>query len=145
MPPRAAFTITAEGLHSASCSAPIRPAVSGRLRQVDRDEVGLGHELVERHQPDPQLAPRGRHLHERVVRDDGHTEGAQPLRHQHPDLAEADDAQGLLEQLDAGVLAALPLAAAQGGARRRDVASGGQQQADGELGGADDVRGAGSD
>ena len=36
----------------------------------------------------------------------------QPLGDEHADPAEADDADGLLVELDAGVLAALPLAAA---------------------------------
>ena len=45
-----------------------------------------------------------------VVGDDVHAEGGQPLRDQHADPAEADDADGLLVELDAGVLAALPLA-----------------------------------
>ena len=44
-------------------------------------------------------------------------------------------------QLDAGVLAALPLAVLQRGVGLRDVARGGDQQAAGELGGGDDVGG----
>ena len=65
----------------------------------------------------------------------------EPLGDQDADPAEADDADGLLVELDAGVLRPLPLAVAQRGVRRADVAGGGEQQGDGELGGADDVGG----
>ena len=47
----------------------------------------------------------------------------------------------LLVELDAGVLAALPLTPAQGCVRGGDVSRSGEQQADRELGGADDVGG----
>ena len=76
-----------------------------------------------------------------VVGDDLHAEGGHPLGDQHADAAEADDAEGLLAQLDAGVLAALPLAVLERGVGRRDVAGGGDEQAAGELGGGDDVGG----
>ena len=56
------------------------------------------------------------------------------------DPAQADDAGGLLVELDAGVLAALPLPLLEGGVGRRDVPGRRQQQPDRELGGADDVR-----
>ena len=54
---------------------------------------------------------------------------AQPLRDEHADPAEADDADGLLVELDAGVLASASTrrscsAALAGG----DVAGGGEQQ-----------------
>ena len=110
------------------------------LRQVHRHEVRLGDELLERHQPHPHLRrPTG--LHVGVVGDHAHPEGAQPLRDQHADAAEPDDADGLLVELDAGVLAALPLAVAAAPAGRADVPGGGEHQRDGQLGGGDDVRG----
>ena len=110
------------------------------LRQVHGDEVADRQQLVEGGEPDAHLrGPAG--LHVRVVGDHVHAEGGQPLRDQDADLAEADDADGLLEQLDAGVLAALPLAVLQRQVGGRDAARGGQQQRDGELGGADDVGG----
>ena len=86
-----------------------------RLGQVHGDEVRLRHQLVETHHPHPHLrgAPG---LHVRVVGDHVHAEGGQPLRDEHADAAEPDDADGLLVQLDAGVAAALPLR--PGSARR---------------------------
>ena len=101
-------------------------------------------QLVEREQLDAHLrGPRG--LHVGVVGDDLHAEGRHPLGDQHADPAEADHAEGLLGQLDAGVLGALPLAALERGVGRRDVARGGDQQTAGELGGGDDVGGRGVD
>ena len=70
-----------------------------------------------------------------------HAERRQPLRDEHADPAEADDADGLLVQLDAGVLRPLPLAVLQRGVGRADVPGGGEHQRDGELGGGDDVGG----
>ena len=78
-------------------------------------------------------------LHVRVVGDEPYAEGGQPLRDEHADPAETDDADDLVGQLDAGVLRALPLAGLQRGVRRGDVARAREQQADGVLGGADDV------
>src|SRR6201999_1541116 len=80
-----------------------------------------------------------------VVGDDLHTERGHALRDQRADAAEADDAEGLLGELDARVLAALPLAVLQRGVGLRDVACGRQQQTAGQLGGGDDVRGGGVD
>ena len=76
-----------------------------------------------------------------VVGEDLHAEALEPLGDERADPAEADDADLLVEQLDAAVLAALPRAALEGLVGRRDVAGGGQQQADGELGGGGDVGG----
>ena len=70
---------------------------------------------------DADLRGAGR-LHVGVVGDDLHAEGAQPLRDEDADPAEADDADDLLGELDAGVLAALPLAVLQRGVGLRDVA-----------------------
>ena len=87
----------------------------GRLGQVDADEVGLGEQGVEVDQTDAHLrGPAG--LHVGVVGDHVHAERREPLGDQDADPAEPDDADGLLVELDAGVLRALPLAVAQ---RRR--------------------------
>ena len=144
MPPRAALTSTRLGFARASCSAPISPTVSAVLRQVDADEVGLVEQLLEAHHAHTHLrGPAG--LDVGVVGDHAHSEGAQPLRDEHPDPAEPDDAHGLLVELDPGVARTLPLAVAQGGVRRADVASRGEHERHRELRGADDVGGRGVD
>ena len=61
-----------------------------------------------------------------------------PLGDEDPDPAESDDADGLLEQLDAGVARPLPLVL-QRAVRGRHVPRGGEHQGDRELGGGDDV------
>ena len=62
------------------------------LRQVDREEVGLADDLVEREQLDAHLAGSvGRH--ERVVGDESHRERLGPVGDQLADPAEADDAR----------------------------------------------------
>ena len=111
-----------------------------RLGQVDAHEVGLGEQGVEVDEADAHLRGAAG-LHVGVVGDDLHAEGAEALGDQDADAAEADDADGLLVELDAGVLRALPLAAAERGVGRADVAGRGEHQGDGELGGADDVGG----
>ena len=110
------------------------------LGQVHRHEVGLGEEGVEVDEPDAHLGGAAG-LHVRVVRDDLHAERREPLRDQHADATETDDADGLLVELDAGVLRPLPLAVLQRRVRGRDVAGGREHQRDGELGGGDDVGG----
>ncbi len=69
------------------------------LRQVDREEVGLGHRLIQRQQLDAHLSRLvGRH--ERVVRHDMHAECPRPVGDQLADATEADDRQRLVGQLD---------------------------------------------
>ena len=114
------------------------------LRQVHRHEVGLLDELLEGHQAHAHLGGTAG-LHVGVVGDDPHPEGAQPLRDEHADAAEADDADGLLVELDAGVPAALPLAVLQRLAGRADVAGRREHEGDRELGRGDDVGGRGVD
>ena len=104
------------------------------------DEVGLAHELVEGHEAHADLRCPSR-LHIGVVGDEGHAEGRESLGDEHADAAEADDADGLLGELHAVVLRALPLTVLEGEVRRHDVACGGEQQGDGELGRAHDVGG----
>src|SRR5699024_8630843 len=71
--------------------------------------------------------------------------GAQALGDQLADPAEADDADGLLQQLDAGELLALPATGLDGGVGPAQVAQRGEDQRDRELRGGDDVRGGGVD
>ena len=112
----------------------------GRLRHVDRDEVALLEQLVEREQLHAELlGARARDVG--VVGDDAHVERLQARGDERADAAEADDADGLLEQLGAGVRAALPLPAGERRVRGRDVAGEAQDVADGQLGGRDDVGG----
>ena len=112
----------------------------GGLGQVDGDEVALGEQLVEGDQAGAEHAG-ALHRDVGVVGEDLDAEALEPLGDELADAAEADDADLLLEQLDAAVLAALPGAVLQGLVGRRDVAGAGEQQADGELGGAGDVGG----
>src|SRR5450631_546067 len=80
----------------------------GRLRQVDRDDVGFAQQLFKGDEPDAVL--RGAcWLHVGVVGNEVRAESGQALRHQLANLAQADDADGLVENLDAGELRALPL------------------------------------
>ena len=111
MPPRAALTRTSVGLALASCSAPIRPTVSGVLGRCTRHEVGLGEQRVEVDHADAHLRGAAG-LHVGVVGDDVHPERREPLGDEDADPAEADDADGLLVELDAGVPRPLPLAVA---------------------------------
>ena len=128
----------------ANSSAPIRPDGLGGLGQVHADEVGLGHQLLEADHPHAHLGG-ATGLDVGVVGDHVHAEGGQPLGDEHADAAEADDADGLLVELDAGVAAALPLPPGERGVGGADVPGGGEHQRDGELGGADDVGGGGVD
>ncbi len=112
----------------------------GRLRDVDGDEVARPHELLEREQGDPQLL-RATRRDVRVVADEVRTEAGEPLGDEGADPAEADDADGLLEQLDAAEPAALPLAALGRRVGVGDVPGEGEQVADGELRRGRDVGG----
>ena len=111
----------------------------GGLDHVEGDEVGGGGEGVEVDQLDVELAgPLGGD--ERVVGDDPHAEGAGPLGDQLADAAQADDAEGLVGQLDPDPLGALPAPVHQGGVGLGDVAGHRQQHGHGVLGGGEDVR-----
>ena len=110
----------------------------GVLREVDGDEVSLAHQLIQAGQPHAELGRPGRG-HVGVVGDDAHAEGAEPLGHQDPDPAQAEDAGHLAVEFDPGEGGALPLAGPQRGYGLRNVPGHGEQQADRVLGGADDV------
>jgi hypothetical protein len=86
-----------------------------------------------------------RRLHVGVVGDDLHAERGHPLRDERADAAQTHDTEGLLGQLDAGVLAPLPLAVLESGVGLRDVARGGEQETAGQLSRGHDVRGGGVD
>ena len=112
----------------------------GRLRRVDRHEVGdrdeLGHRLGELH---AELAgPIG--AHERVVGDEPHPERVRTLRDEHTDPTEADDAERLAVQLDAFPLRAIPPPGLQIGVGLRHVARLREQQRHRVLGRREDVR-----
>ena len=124
----------------ASCVGADQAGGLGRLGQVDRHEVGLREQRVEVDQAHAHLRGAAG-LDVGVVGDHRHPERRETLRHEHADPAEADDADGLLVELDAGVARSLPLAVLQRGVRRRHVPGSGQHQRDRELGGADDVGG----
>ena len=129
MPPRAALTSTSDGLALASSLGADQADGLGGLGQVHADMKSDSREQrVEVDQADAHLRGAAG-LDVGVVGDDVHAERRQPLGDEHADAAEADDADGLLVELDAGVLRALPLAVAQRGVGRADVAGGGEHQA----------------
>ena len=107
---------------------------------MHRHEVGLREQGVEVDQAHAHLGGAAG-LHVGVVGDDLHAERREPLRDEDADPAEPDDADGLLVELDAGVLRPLPLAVLQRGVRGRHVPGGGEHQRHRELGGRDDVGG----
>ena len=103
MPPRAALTMCTVGLTMRSCSSPMSPTVSGVLgRWTVMKSLSRSSSSSETRRTPIWAARAGGDVG--VVGDDVHAERGQPLRDQHADAAEADDADGLLVQLDAGVL-----------------------------------------
>ena len=106
---------------------------------MDRDEVALREELVEREQGHAELlGARGCDV--RVVCDDRDTESLQARGDERADAAEPDDPDRLLEELRSGERAPLPGAGGERRVRCRDVAGEAQDVTDGELGRGDDVR-----
>ena len=112
----------------------------GGLGQVDGDEVGLrvdvlgGVGLV-----DSQLAV-ALGADEGIEREHAHPEPARALGDELADAPEAEHAERLLVQLDAGVFRAVPFAFVQRLVRLGDVAGEREQQRQRVLGGGDDVR-----
>ena len=105
---------------------------------MDREEVGLGDDLVEAEQLDAHLL--GPILgDERVVRHEAHPEALGPVGDELADAAEADDAERLVGQLDAFPAAPLPATGHERGVGLGHVARRGQQQRHRVLGGGDDV------
>ena len=76
---------------------------------------------------------------ERVERDDAHAEALRAGRDELADAAEAEDAEHLAVEFDAGELAAFPRSAGEGRMCLRDVAGESEQQSHGVLGRGDDV------
>ena len=109
-----------------------------RLGQVDGEEVGFGHSLVERQQFDTHLASTvGRH--ERVVRDQAHSECTGTVGDQLADTAKTDDGERLVGQLDTFPAASLPPTSNERCMGLGHVACLRQQQRHRVLGGRDDV------
>jgi hypothetical protein len=111
---------------------------------VDRDEVGLGEQLLQPDQAHAELGRAGR-LDVRVVGDEPGAERRDPLGEEHADAAQPDHADGLALQLDAGVLGTLPLPGLQRGRGGGGVAGDREQQGECLFRRGDDVRGGGID
>ncbi len=111
-----------------------------RLGDVDGDEVGDAHQLVEREELHAELL-RASRRDVGVVRDERGAEAREALRDERADAAEADDADGLLVELHSREGRALPEALLERRARVRDEPGEREDVADRELGGRDDVRG----
>ena len=109
------------------------------LRQVDRDQVGAGVELLAGVDAlDGELAEAlgGDEL---VEGDHVHVEGLRPTGHELTDPAEADHSEGLAVELVAAEAGARPLARGEGRMRLRDVSEQRQRQRQRVLGGGDGV------
>jgi hypothetical protein len=120
----------------------VPPDQTGGLRglgQVDREEVRLGDDLVQRHQLDATLTGLvGRH--ERVVGDEAHPEPAGPVGDELADAPKADDAERLVGEFDPLPFAPLPPAGDQRGMGLGNVASLRQQEGHRVLGRRHNVR-----
>ena len=112
----------------------------GRLRQVDRDEVGALVELVGRLDALDAEVAEALGGDELVEADDLHVERLGAARDQLADPAEADHAERLAVELVAAVARARPLAADERAMRLRHVAGQRQRQRQRVLGGGDRVR-----
>ncbi len=107
-PPRATFRTRTPSRIFANASASRKPSVSGVFGQVDRDEVGLRVDVLDAvGLLDPELAV-ALGADERVEREHAHAEAPRALGDELADAPEAEDAERLLVQLDAGELRALP-------------------------------------
>lgn len=98
-----------------------------RLRQVDSDEVRLGQQLVQSHQPRPELRGLGGG-DIRVVGEDLGLKRLEPRSDQLADTPEAHHADRFLIQLHTEVRGALPLPRVRRVVRGRDLTGGGEQQ-----------------
>ncbi len=77
---------------------------------MDGNKIGLGNNFFER----PRLHAHARDVfggNERIVADHPHFQAGGSLRDDTPDVAEADDTDGLVAELDADKFVAVPLAA----------------------------------
>ena len=105
-PPRAALTMMTPGLVLASWSLAIRPAVSGVFGRCTVMKSARSRSSSRVTSSIPSCAARRRHVG--VVRDDLGLERGQAGGNQLADTAEADDADGLVEQLDTVERGTLP-------------------------------------
>ncbi len=112
----------------------------GLLRHggVDRDDIGLREDFVEADQGDPHLLRRLRG-DERVVGDDLHLQSLGPVGDDAADPADADDPEGLVEELVPGEFALFPLAGLHGCRRLGDLPDQGEHHGDRVLAGGDGV------
>ncbi len=81
----------------------MRPTVSGVFGRCTVMKSAAASSSSRPDEPHAELAG-ARAADVGVVGDDVHAEGRQPLRDEDADPAEAHDTDGLLEELDAGVL-----------------------------------------
>ena len=103
-------------------------------RKVERDEVGLGVDLVQRAAHfDPELA-EALGCDERVVRHDTHPESERAMRDLPPDPSKAEDAERLAGDLDSREPRAIPGAGLQRSMRLRNVADEREHEGDRMLG-----------
>ena len=138
--PRAALTIRTPSRIFAIASASDEPARLVGQRQVQREEVGRGEDLLH------GLGVLGAELaeplrrDERVVGDDAHAETERPPGDLVADPAEAEHAERLVGELDPAPARALPAALLERRVRLRDVARERDEQPDRVLGRRDDGR-----
>ena len=107
-------------------------------RRVQRDEIGAAQQIVELHLLHADLhGPLRRQ--ERIEGDHLHLQPDGAVGDDRADVAAADDAERLGEQLDAQELGLLPLAGLGGAIGFRDLARQRHHQRDGVLGGGDGI------
>ena len=139
MPPRAVFTRRAPCFISRELVLAEQPLGLGGSRQMDRHEVGLDQERLERrHRIDAHLL-RTLGADVGIERDHPHAEPGRALGHERPHPSQPDEADRLAGELDALPLRTLPRALFQRGVGLRGVASLRQEQGHRLFGGADDV------
>lgn len=103
-----------------------------RQRKVQRDVIGLGVEVVNRHERDAEfLGACGRKI--RIATDDSHAEGLRPPRRFGSDSAETNDAENLARQFGALQILLVPLAGASGLVGAGDVTCHGNHQPEREF------------
>ena len=107
-------------------------------RRVQRDEIGALEQLVELDLLDAEI-DRALRRQERIVGDHLHLQAERAVGDDRADIAAADDAERLAEDLDAHELVLLPLAGAGRGVGFRDLPRQRQHQRDGVLGGGDRI------
>ena len=105
---------------------------------MDGDEVGLGHQLLQRHQRHNAVA--GHFFgHIGIAGDDPHCEPQRPLGHQPSDPAQPQNSQRFVAQLYSLPARPLPPSVGQRGVGLGDISGLGQEQGHSVLGGRDDV------